>query len=73
MYDIKIFLEENWKVGARLNAWKQVIYACEDNQENLMKSLKQGLDVSFEDGKISEPVSRLFQYVESGKAIEICH
>lgn len=73
MYDIKIFLEENGKIGARLNAWKQTVYACENNQEDLMKSLREGLDVSFEGTRKSEKINRLFQYVDSGKSTQVCH
>lgn len=72
MYDIKIFLEENNQLWARLNAGKEVIYGLWNTQDELMMSLKQGLETSFWDKQVSKPVNRLFEYVDNTKHSEIC-
>lgn len=48
MYDIKIFIEDNWQFWARVNAWKEIIYWVWENQEELMNNLKKSLESSFE-------------------------
>ena len=40
MYDIKIFLEEDWKFWARVNAWKEIVYLVWKNQEGLMENIR---------------------------------
>ena len=73
MYDIKIFLEENWKFWGRLNAWKEVIYWVWKNNIELMKDLKQGLDLSFENKSKSKNVSKLFDYFNEPNNNLVCH
>ena len=48
MYDIKIFLEDNWQIGARVNAGKEIIYWFGKNNIELMKSIEKWLKISFE-------------------------
>ena len=73
MYDIKIFLEENWKFWARINAWKEVVYWVWDNQSELMENMKKGLDISFADKKKNANVSKLFSYFNTNNKETICH
>ena len=73
MYDIKIFLEDNWKFWARVNAWKEVVYWVWKDQNDLMKNIKEGLDLSFENKEKNKNVSKLFSYFNANKAEKICH
>ncbi len=72
MYDIKIFLEDNWEFWARINAWKEIIYGTWKNQVELMENLKEWLELSFENKKKNENVTKLFSYFNSNKDL-ICH
>ena len=72
MYDIKIFLEENWQFGARVNAGKEIIYWLGNSQEELMKNIEEGLKISFENKEKNNKVSRLFSYVSSNNNL-VCH
>ena len=45
MYDIKIFLEEDWNFWARVNAGKEIIYWVWKNREDLMKNIEEWLKV----------------------------
>jgi hypothetical protein len=47
MYDIKIFLEEDWKFSARVKAWKEIVYWVWKNQEGLMEDIREWLEISF--------------------------
>lgn len=47
MYDIKIFIEDNWKVWARLNAWKDLVYAVWNNYIDFITNLKEELEFCF--------------------------
>jgi len=73
MYDIKIFLEDNWEFWARVNAWKDIIYWVWKNQDELMTNLKDWLEFSFENKKRNQNVSKLFSYFNSNKNDKICH
>jgi len=73
MYDIKIFLEDNWKFWARVNAWKEIVYWVWKDQNDLMKNIKEGLDLSFENKEKNKNVSKLFSYFNANKAEKICH
>jgi len=73
MYDIKIFLEDNWKFWARLNAGKEIIYWVWNNQEELMRDLRDWLLFSYEDKEKNEDVSRLVSYFNSNKKELLCH
>lgn len=73
MYDIKIFLEDNWQFWARLNAWKEVIYWVWKDQNELMKNLKEWLEISFENKKKTNNVSKLFSYFNSINKDKVCH
>jgi len=73
MYDIKIFLEDNWEFWARVNAWHELIYWIWKNQNELMKNLKQGLELSFENKQKDHNVSKLFSYFNSNKKEKVCH
>ncbi len=44
MYDIKIFFEDNWKFWAKLDLWKEKIYAVWNDYIDLLNSLKEGLE-----------------------------
>ena len=41
MYDIKIFLEEDGRLGAEVHAGKETIYAVGNSQTKLMAELKK--------------------------------
>ena len=73
MYDIKIFLEENWEFWARVNAWKEVIYWVWNNQEELMSSIKEWLELSYENKTRTKKVSKLFNYFDKSNESAICH
>lgn len=73
MYDIKIFLEKDWKFGARLNAGKEIVYGLWCNQKELMNDLKEWLSISYENKKKNENVSKLFSYLNSEKNDLLCH
>jgi predicted RNase H-like HicB family nuclease len=51
MYDIRIFLEEDGKFWARVNAWKEIVYWVWKNQHDLMKNIREWLEISFQDKK----------------------
>lgn len=73
MYDIKIFLEDNWEFWARVNAGKEIIYWMWENREDLMKNIEEWLKVSFENKERNKNVSRIFSYVSSNKKDLVCH
>ena len=60
MYDIKIFLEEDWKFLARVNALKEIVYWVWKNQEGLMENIREWLENSFQDKQKNSNVSQLF-------------
>ena len=73
MYDIKIFLEDNWKFWARVNAWKEIVYWVWKNQNELMENIKEWLEISFEDKKKNSNVSKLFSYLDKSNTETLCH
>ena len=73
MYDIKIFLEDNWDFWARVNAWKEVVYWVWKTQNELMKNIKEWLEISFENKKRNENVSKLFSYFNANNTDKVCH
>lgn len=73
MYDIKIFLEEDWQFWARVNAWKEVIYWVWKDQLELMNNIKEWLNISFTDKEKSPNVSKLFSYFNTNNKETICH
>jgi len=73
MYDIKIFLEDNWEFWARINAWKEIIYWTWKNQIELMENLKEWLEISFSDKNKNENVAQLFSYFNTDTKKLICH
>ena len=73
MYDIKIFLEEDWNFWARVNAGKEIIYWVWKNREELMNSIEEWLKISFENKKRNKKVSRIFSYISSSKNDLLCH
>jgi len=72
MYDIKIFLEDNGLFWARVNAWKEIVYWIGNNQEELMKNIKNWLDFSFENKEKNNKVWKIFDYFDN-KNNSICH
>ncbi|MDP2090891.1 MAG: hypothetical protein Q8K30_04815 [Candidatus Gracilibacteria bacterium] len=73
MYDIKIFLEDNGQFGARINAGKEIVYGIGNNQTELMKNIKDGLEYSFENKIKNESVTKLFSYFNVNNTENICH
>jgi erythromycin esterase-like protein len=73
MYDIKIFLEDNGKFGAKIDAWDEIIYWVWNNQKELMDDLKEWLKISYESKDKSEKVSKLFSYFNFDKKELLCH
>jgi len=73
MYDIKIFLEDNWQFWAKINAGSEIIYWVWNNQEELMNDLKEWLAFSFKNKEKNENVSRLVSYFSSSKKELVCH
>ena len=73
MYDIKIFLEDNDKFWARVNAGKEIVYWLWNSQEELMEDLKEWLNISYENKEKNENVSKLFSYFNSNKKELLCH
>ncbi len=67
MYDIKIFIEENWQFWARLNIWKDVIYWIWNNQEELMNDLKQGLELVVWDSIDNWNIKQIYSYLSYTK------
>jgi predicted RNase H-like HicB family nuclease len=63
MYDIKIFIEDDWKYWARINAWKEIIYWVWNSQKELMENIRQWLEFSFDNKKRSQNVSKLFEFI----------
>jgi len=73
MYDIRIFLENNWSFWARVNAGKEIVYGVWENKEELMKNIEEWLQISFQNKKRNKKVSRIFSYISSNKKDLICH
>ena len=73
MYDIKIFLEDNWQFWAKVNVGKEFIYWVWNNHEELMNDLKKWLAFYFEKKEKNEKISRLFSYFNSSKKELVCH
>lgn len=47
MYDIKIFLEDNWQYWARVNFWTEIVYWVWINQKELMYNITEWLELAF--------------------------
>ena len=73
MYDIKIFLEDNWEFWARVNAGKEFVYWVWKNKEELMENISEWLSISFENKEKNKNVWRLFSYLNSDKKDLVCH
>lgn len=73
MYDIKIFLEDNWQYWARVNAWKEVVYWVWVNQKELMKNITEWLELAFKNKRSNSKVAGLFNYLYSDNSKRICH
>jgi len=41
MYDLQIFIEENWQYGARVNINDEIIYALWDSPLELFEEIKE--------------------------------
>ena len=72
MYDIKIFLEENWEFWARVNAWKETIYWAWKTQDELMVNMKDGLQIAFQNKEKNAKVSQLFNYFNDADTKTLC-
>ncbi len=72
MYDIKIFLEKDWKFWARVNAWKEIVYWLWNTQKELMNDIKEGLSISLDNNK-SEKVTRLYNFLDNDNEKLLCH
>jgi len=57
MYDIKIFLEDDGKIWARANLWKEKIYAVWDDYISLLNSLREWLELTFDECCFSQRIS----------------
>ncbi len=65
MYDIKIFFEENWQFWAKVNMWKEKIYAIWDNYNELLHSLKEWVEFSISwKRRISEKSYKLSKFLQ---------
>ena len=73
MYDIKIFLENDWSFWAKVNAGKEIVYWLWKNQEELMEDLAEWLNISYKNKNKSEKINRLFSYINSSKNDLVCH
>ena len=73
MYDIKIFLEENWEFWARINAWKEVIYWVWKNHNDLMNNIREWLEISFENKVRDKNTVKLFNYFNESNKKLVCH
>jgi len=73
MYDIRIFLENDWSFWARVNAGKEIVYWLWKNQEELMEDLAEWLKISYKNKNKSEKINRLFSYINSYKNDLVCH
>lgn len=73
MYDIKIFLEDNWQFWARINAWKEIVYWVWKNQNELMHNITEWLELAFKNKRNNSKVEWLFNYLYSDNSKEICH
>jgi hypothetical protein len=73
MYDIKIFLEDNWEYWARVNAWKEIVYWVWANQKELMQNTSEWLELAFKNKINNSKVEWLFNYLYSDNSKKICH
>lgn len=73
MYDIRIFLENNGTVWARLNIWKNIIYSVWNNYNDLMLNLKKELEFSFEWKITNNNTSKLLNFFNIEDKNSICH
>jgi hypothetical protein len=72
MYDIKIFIENNWEFWGRVNAEKEVIYWVWENHDELIKNLREWITLAFQENKITKKTSRLVSFLEYNKKDSIC-
>jgi hypothetical protein len=54
MYDIQIFIEDNWSLWARIQLWDEIIYAIWNTPEELFKEIRSIL----EDIKVPKSVDK---------------
>lgn len=73
MYDIKIFIEENWTFWARVNAWKEIIYWNWNNQEELLNSLQEWIKLAFWNNTKNKNTNKIISFLEYNKSDIVCH
>jgi hypothetical protein len=73
MYDIRIFIENNWEFWGRVNAWKEIIYWVWKNHDELIKNLRDWLILAFQKNKLTKNTNRLVSILENNKKDTICH
>ena len=72
MYDIRIFIEEDWTFGWRIKAGKETIYWVWKNHDELLQSLRDWLDLAFQERRITSNTNRLISFLSSSKKETIC-
>jgi hypothetical protein len=63
MYDIKIFIENDWSFWWRINTWKEIIYWVWKTQQELINSLKDGLEIAYEKKLKNESVIKISSFL----------
>lgn len=63
MYDIKIFIEDDWNFWWRINAWKEIIYWVWKNKNELINSLRKGLDLAFENKRKTNFIHKISSFL----------
>ncbi|EKD66455.1 MAG: hypothetical protein ACD_49C00040G0001 [uncultured bacterium (gcode 4)] len=66
MYDIKIFIESDWTFGWRINTGREVIYWVWKDHDELIRNLKNWLDLAFQEMKLT-PKNNFDEAVRSGE------
>ncbi len=73
MYDIRIFIENNWEFWGRVNAWKEIIYGVWKNHDELITSLRDWITLAFQENKLTKNTNRLVSFLDCNKKDTICH
>ena len=73
MYDIQIFIEDNWQFAWRVQIEDEIIYALADNPSDLIEQIKELLEdiIKVKDIKNNSKLNKILMYLNYHNATNI--
>ncbi len=73
MYDIQIFIEDNWQFAWRIQIEDEIIYALANTPEELTKEIKELIDIIIKNKNIKNKLklNKILMYLNYNNAINI--